>query len=277
MTALYLFILGLIVGSFLNVVSLRYVPATTIKESWNVGGRSKCTSCNKTLSWYELIPVFSFIIQFGKCRSCGSKLSLQYPLVEIMSGLIFLLPFYFDPPQSFIWIGIFLIFLLIFTIDYRLYIIPDELNFLLAVSGIGLMSLHYINDTFGLFNGSFLGYYSAIFGLRENVWTNHVFAAIIAFTIFGLIHLLTKGKGMGFGDAKLILAIGLIMGWPDITLVITLSFLIGSLISIFLLTLKKKNMKSTLPFGPFIIVATIITIFWGNELLNYYFKVINLF
>ena len=277
MTALYLFILGLIVGSFLNVVSLRYVPATTIKESWNVGGRSKCTSCNKTLSWYELIPVFSFIIQFGKCRSCGSKLSLQYPLVEIMSGLIFLLPFYFDPPQSFIWIGIFLIFLLIFTIDYRLYIIPDELNFLLAVSGIGLMSLHYINDTFGLFNGSFLGYYSAIFGLRESVWTNHVFAAIIAFIIFGLIHLLTNGKGMGFGDAKLILAIGLIMGWPDITLVITLSFLIGSLISIFLLTLKKKSMKSTLPFGPFIIVATIITIFWGNELLNYYFKVINLF
>ena len=127
---LILFILGIAIGSFLNVVSLRYEPGQKLMDFKIIGGRSHCPYCGKILSWYELVPLFSFLIQKGKCRNCEHKLSWQYPLVELLSGLIFV----FVPlvasywPLVIIWLLIFILFLLLSIIDFRHYIIPDSIN-----------------------------------------------------------------------------------------------------------------------------------------------------
>src|SRR3989338_3192403 len=150
MTYLFLFIFGLAIGSFLNVVSLRSQPGQRLLDLRIINGRSHCPHCQKTLRWYELIPLLSFIVQFGKCRHCKKKLSLQYPLVEFLSGLIFvsvpllLTNFQFSPPAGgfnlsilqliiiAVWLLIFILFLLLSVIDFRHYIIPDSINLSLA-------------------------------------------------------------------------------------------------------------------------------------------------
>ena len=143
----FLFIFGLAIGSFLNVVSLRYRPEQKLLDLKIIGGRSACPHCQKTLRWYELIPLLSFIVQFGKCRSCGQRLSLQYPLVEILTGLIFvfvpyLLSSILNSQFSIliaVWLLIFILFLLLSIIDFRHYIIPDSINLSLAVLGVVLI------------------------------------------------------------------------------------------------------------------------------------------
>src|SRR3990167_6175748 len=151
MTYLFLFIFGLAIGSFLYVVSLRYRPEQKLLDLKIIGGRSACPHCQKTLRWYELVPLLSFIIQLGKCRSCGQRLSLQYPLVEFLSGLIFILvpylltliPYFLNSkfyiPVIAVWILIFLLFLLLSVVDFRFYLIPDQINLLLAISGFILI------------------------------------------------------------------------------------------------------------------------------------------
>jgi prepilin signal peptidase PulO-like enzyme (type II secretory pathway) len=287
MLPVFLFILGLIVGSFLNVVSFRYFPEEKSFLSYkNWFGRSHCQHCHQKLAWFELIPVLSFLIQKGKCWVCHQKLSWQYPIVELASGFTFLLPFYlisnfqfpitnFQLLSSILWILIFLIFLLIWTIDYRLYIIPNELNIALASLGIILISIKDFFNQFGEFQGSFLGSYAALFGLRQNIWLNHFAAALIAAALFGLIIYLSRGRGMGMGDLKLAAVLGLVFGWPDILLALVFSFLIGGIVSLALVVLKKKNMKSRIPFGPFIILGSLALIFFGQQILDCYFNFLN--
>lgn len=285
--SLFLFILGIVIGSFLNVISLRYSPEEGLNfKKWL--GRSHCMNCGKTLSWYELIPLISFFLQKGKCRNCKRLLSWQYPLVELVGGLIFLFPLYsisnFQFPisnyyflfSSIIWILAFLSFLLIWIIDYRHYIIPDGLVILLAILGFGNIALKLFYDQFGVISGSFLGSYALLFGLRNSIWLNHFVAAFIAALIFGLIILITKGRGMGAGDFKLIIALGILFGWPDILFVIVFAFFIGSLVSFELLIHKKKTLKSHIPFAPFIILSSLTLIFFGKEILEIYFKSFNL-
>ena len=275
-----LFIFGLITGSFLNVVSFRYDPEKSVFNFRNLLGRSHCPFCSKTLRWYELIPVLSFIIQLGKCRSCSAKLSWQYPLVELASGLIFLLPLYlstdflrptsYDLLTSSIWILVFLAFLLIWTIDYRLYLIPDELNWMLALLGVSLV----INSSgaFGEFQGSFIGNYASLFGLRQNIWLNHIFGAFLGALIIGAIIFLTKGRGMGMGDLKLMAALGFLYGWPDILFIFMFGSLVGGVVSLFLIGSGRKNMKSAVPFGPFLIIGAVLVFFCGEVILRSYFN-----
>ncbi|MEK9170542.1 MAG: A24 family peptidase, partial [Patescibacteria group bacterium] len=178
---------------------------------------------------------------------------------------------------SILWILVFLIFLLIWIIDYRHYIIPDGLVILLAVLGAGNVILKFIYGQFGIISGSFLGSYAFLFGLRDSVWFNHFFAALAAALIFGLIILMTKGKGMGAGDLKLIVALGILFGWPDIIFVIIFSFFIGSLASLGLLIYKKKTLKSRIPFAPFIILGSLVLIFFGRDILAVYFNFFRIF
>src|SRR3989338_4514124 len=145
-----LFLFGLAAGSFLNVVSLRFQPGQRLLDLRIINGRSACPHCQKTLRWYELIPLLSFIVQLGRCRSCGQRLSLQYPLVELLSGLIFVFVPYslfsiLNPQFSIliaVWLLIFILFLLLSIIDFRHYIIPDSINLLLAVLGVFLIILN---------------------------------------------------------------------------------------------------------------------------------------
>ncbi len=292
----FLFISGLAAGSFLNVISLRYCELNSENNpearSYNlkaiIGGRSRCPHCQKTLKWYELIPLFSFVVQKRRCRNCGEKLSWQYPIVEILAGLIFVfVPFslnhllgfsgssdVFVVLYSIVWIFIFLLFLLLSAIDFRLYIIPDSVNLSLAILGASLIVLNskpYIpNSNYSL---SFLGYYSSLFPQINNVWLNHLSAAFLAMFFFGAVILITKGRGMGWGDFKLGGALGIIFGWPDILAVLALAFIVGALAGVFLLTKGKKKMKDAVPFGPFLVIGAALVFFFGYNILQIYFRI----
>src|SRR3989344_759895 len=252
MTYLFLFIFGLAIGSFLNVVSLRFQPKQKLLDLKIIGGRSACPHCQKTLRWYELIPLLSFIVQFGKCRSCGQRLSLQYPLVEILTGLIFvfvpyLLSSILNSQFSIliaVWLLIFILFLLLSIIDFRHYIIPNSINLSLAILGMVLMGIYIFqsnNLTIQQFNNfSFLGHYSLLFDFPflSSIWLNHFFAAFIAMAFVAAIIILSRGRGMGWGDFKLVGALGLIFGWPDISMLLFLSFIVGS-VAVLPLLIKK--------------------------------------
>jgi len=276
-----LFIFGLVIGSFLNVVAFRYSEEKNLFSTGHLGGRSQCQHCYQQLSWYELIPIFSFLVQRGKCWICYKKLSWQYLLVELASGFIFLLPLYFSRLPvtnyqllitSIIWILAFLVFLLIWSIDFRLYLIPDELNLILIGLGLVLTDFQNFYDQFGQFSGSFLGSYAGLFGLRNNIWVNHLTAALIGGLLVGLIIFLTNGKGMGMGDLKLLVALGLLFGWPDILFIFILASIIGAAVSLSLIFMEKKHMGSVVPFGPFLVVGAVLVFFFGEVMLKSYFN-----
>ncbi|MBI4993781.1 prepilin peptidase [Candidatus Wolfebacteria bacterium] len=287
----FLFVFGLAIGSFLNVVSMRFKPKQEIFDfkSLNLlcGGRSRCPHCHKILKWYELAPIFSFLFQKGKCLSCGHKLSFQYLIVEILTGLIFvfvplsLVKFFpyilyskFYILIAILWLLIFTLFLLLSIIDFRHYIIPDLINLSLAI--LGIILIFFESQDYSIFN-SFIGHYALLFGSFGNIWVDHFFAAFISMALYGIIIILSRGKGMGWGDFKLIAAIGLIFGWPDTLIIALLAFIIGSLFVIPLLIRGKKKMKDAVPFGPFIIIAAAVVFFFGFQMTDAYFKFFNLF
>ncbi len=272
----FLFIFGLAVGSFINVISIRYRFGKKLLSENIISGRSHCLDCKKKLLWYELVPLLSFIFQGGKCRHCKKNFSFQYPLVEILSGLIFVfIPFYLTSqlwPIIVIWLLIFSLFLLLSIIDFRLSIIPDQINLSLAILGLILIGFKNYYGSFGMFSGSYLRHFAAIFGWRNDIWLNHIFAVFVGLAIFLLIVVLSKGKAMGWGDVKLVGALGLIFGWPDAIMVLTLAFIIGAFVGIILMIIGTKNIKDMIPFGPFLIISSAVTFFFGYEIIYGYFK-----
>ncbi len=283
----FLFIFGLAVGSFLNVVALRYDGDHFVLNPRVIGGRSRCPHCRKKLHWYELVPIVGFLLQRGRCRHCHVKIGYWYPAVELLSGLIFVLvPLRLGGAitgaasmlplalYAAVWIAAFEAFLLVAYIDMRLGIIPDELNvalLLLAFAGIWV-SLAY----FGAANHSFFGSYAAALGLQDSVWTNHVIGALFGVLLFGGIVLATRGRGMGAGDAKFALPLGLLFGWPDILLIAMIAFIIGGGFGIGLIASGRKTMKSTVPFGPFLVIGATVAFFWGSALFRWYFHMVGL-
>ena len=239
MTTVILFVLGAIVGSFLNVVGLRW-------DSRNFGGRSRCPDCLKTLRWFELVPILSFLAQKGRCRNCGAKISWQYPLVEIWTGLLF-------ATVSYIFIPIFCIYVIITIYDFKHKIIPDELV--------------YTSILLSLLVPLFIIHYSLL------DW----FAGPIIFAFFASIWALSRGRAMGFGDAKLGLSIGLLLGAMQGFSSFVLAFWLGAFGSLFYIFLHKtgflKNdkeltMKSEVPFGPFIILGAWISLVFHLDILH---------
>jgi len=283
-----LFLSGTFFGSFLNVVTLRFKPEKGLFST--VGGRSHCPLCHKQLCWYELLPIVSFILQGAKCRSCRKKLSWQYPLVEILSGLVFLLiplkffsqPAVFNPvfPENLlltiIWIAAFLALITLSIIDLRLQIIPDSLNVFLVFLGLAQIAVLYYFHNFGLASGviagSFLGRYALIFWLGQSLWLNFALGAALGLSLFAVLYILTRGRGMGLGDVKFGLALGLLFGWPDILFVSILAFILGSIVGIFLLARGKKKMKDSLAFGPFLALGAAMVFFFGYNILDAYFN-----
>lgn len=286
-TNLLLFFLGASFGSFLNVLSFRYHPDKFLLSKDIIKGRSYCPKCHKTLSFYELIPIISFIIQCGRCRSCKQKISFQYILIEILSGLIFVFAplflrnnfmtffskihnIYYFWGLSFIWSIILLTLILIALIDLKFQIIPNELNLFLLFLGIILSVLQFYNwNNFY----SFLGSYGILLGFKNNLIINKLIAILFSLILFGGVVILTRGNGMGMGDVKLMVVLSIIFGWPEIIIISILSFILGGIISIITLILKRKTMKSLLPFGPFIVVSSFLVMFFGYEILKFYFYI----
>ncbi|MBI3088830.1 MAG: prepilin peptidase [Candidatus Colwellbacteria bacterium] len=268
-------VLGALAGSYLNVLSLRFSPEEGFRASRK--GRSRCLYCRKTLKWYELIPLVSFIIQGGKCRSCRHFLSFQYPIVELLSALVFILiPWKLGwSAITVLWILTFLVFIIVAVIDLRLGIIPDKLNLLLVVLGLLIAGFTYFQNNF---TSSLLGSYALLFQFGEgNFWINRLAGISFGLLFLGAIYFFTKGKAMGFGDVKLAGALGLLLGWPDAALALVLAFLVGSFFVLPLLLTRKKALRDALPFGPFMVLGVTLVFFFGYHILNGYFQIIGLY
>jgi prepilin signal peptidase PulO-like enzyme (type II secretory pathway) len=275
-TMIIIFLIGLAVGSFINVVSFRYEPERGLFNTTDVRGRSKCMRCLNTLKWYELIPLMSFIIQRRKCRSCNVTLSWQYPDIEIAAGILAVLLFQaFSGVELGIWILATFFLLVITAVDFRLKIIPDEANIIIGILGIARIITLQTNGGFGNFEGSSVGHYAFMFGFRKNIWLNHGFAALLGLLIFGAIIALTKGRGMGMGDLKLAVVGGILLGWPDSIFALMIAFIAGSLWGIGLIVVGRKSLKSAIPFGPFIVLGFFIMIFFGQVLMSGYFDIVD--
>lgn len=243
-----IFLLGTIIGSFLNVCIHR-IPK---KESIVFPG-SYCPSCSTPLKWYDLIPVLSFLFLKGKCRCCGERISPKYPTVELINGIIFVMLFSkIGFNLDFIFhTFLFSLFIIISFIDLDYQIIPNTM-----VLFILLVSIVYKILNFLLYN------------VPSNL-VNSLMGLGISGLIFFIIFVVSKG-GMGGGDVKLIGVLGFILGIPKIFINIFLSFLAGGIISVLLLAFKIKGRKDPIPFGPFIILGFIITLFWGDKIVNWY-------
>ena len=269
----FIFLFGLAVGSFLNCVIYRLERG----ESF-FSGRSYCPHCQHVLNWQDLIPVFSFLILKGKCRYCSQKISWQYPLVELATALLFISllnltqvrpvynltqvgPVYF----CLLLISCFLV--IIFVYDLRHYIIPDKVVY----PAIGIAFLYQLFGTFEFRVSNLFRVSSFEFRIFEPM-LNPLFSAILASIFFLLIVLVSKGKWMGVGDIKLAFLMGLILGWPNILVALFLAFSIGAIIGIGLIILGKKTLKSEVPFGPFLVTGTFIALFFGNQIINWYFN-----
>ncbi len=249
------FLLGTIIGSFLNVVIYRFNTSRSA-----IVGRSICMTCSHTLRWYEMIPVLSFLAQKGKCRSCATRISHQYPIVEVVTGIVFVLiaihflPILYVSSNLFVFllsffVFIFSILIVIAVYDIRHKIIPDSLVYVFAFFALVSTCIN-TSGSGNLFVVPSLSYFSA---------------GIILALPFALIWLFSRGRLMGLGDAKLILGIGWLFGFSQGIAVLVISFWLGALVSLFVLflTRSKVNMKTEIPFAPFLILAMIIVLFTG--------------
>jgi len=266
---LIVFVFGLIVGSFLNCVIYRLKTGGSFLK-----GRSFCPYCKHELSWQDLIPIFSFLILKGECRYCGEKISIQYPAVETATGLLFLLifnpstkdfllcsaehsrslecfGFQFLTPLYYFIISCFLI--IVFVYDLKHFIIPDRVIYLAII----------ITFLYNIFHSLFIIHNSKFL-------IQSLSSAFGAALFFLLIVLVSRGRWMGVGDIKLAFLMGLFLGWPNILVALFLAFFIGAVIGIILMVLKKKNLKSEIPFGPFLVTGTFLALFWGEKIIHWY-------
>lgn len=239
---------GLLIGSFLNVCIYR-IP----KEESIVFPSSHCPNCGTNLKWYDLVPIFSFIVQRGKCRYCGEKISPQYPIIELLNSIIYLIIYikFGLTLEFFFYAIIFSLLIVITVIDLQHMIIPDILIILILGITIVYKVLSYI-------------VYS-----KSPELLNSIGGLVLSGALFILIIILSKG-GMGGGDVTLIGALGFILGIKKIFFTIFLSFILGAIISVFLLITKIKGRKDPIPFGPFIILGFFIVVFWGEKLISWY-------
>lgn len=249
---LFVFILGLTIGSFLNVLIFR------LPKNRSILGFSRCPYCQKKIAWHDNIPVISFFLLRGRCRNCRSRISLQYPLVELLTGFLFLFSFWIYGSDL-----IFLIYILFFTslfivvatVDFKHFLILDEL---ILAGFIGSLIFIFLFRVSCL---TFNGVLSC--SLKDSLSGVLFFAGILLF-----LFLISRGKWIGFGDVKLAALIGFIFGLGDTINIFYQTFLLGFILAIILLILKRADLKTRIPLGSLISVATIFFLLSGFNLLE---------
>ncbi len=234
---------GVLIGSFLNVVIYRLPLGESI-----VFPSSKCTSCNTNLQWYDNIPVLSYIRLKGKCRYCSDKVSIQYPLIEIITGVVFgyLYKRTGLTPELIFQFVLMAILICVVVIDMKHEIIPDQLNVLLLVCGSIFMLTKY---GVGLSDG--------LYGLLIGG---------------GLLFFIALAGPMGGGDIKFMAAMGLWLGLFPTILALLIAFILGGIMGVILIVTKVKERKDHIPFGPFLVMGSIIGHFYFNEFILFYLK-----
>lgn len=246
-TLLYIliFTFGLCIGSFLNVVILRVPAGESI-----VTGPSHCPRCGRKLKWYELFPLFSFLALRGRCSGCGERISPQYPIVEAANGLLWLFLFWQLGIGGYALLVSLLasVLLALSVIDARTGEIPLGLNAAVLVLAV----LATVLD-------------------RDN-WLSHVSGLFTVSIPLWLVWLLTKGRGVGGGDIKLMAAAGLFLGWRNIVLSLFLACILATVIHLMLMAAKKAGRR--LAFGPYLSAAILLALLWGEGLITWYLSLL---
>ncbi len=238
---LIIFLYGIIIGSFLNVLIYR-LPK---KENF-VTTRSHCMNCDYQLRWYDLIPVFSYIILCGKCRKCKTHISLQYPVIELINGAMYLLIYflYGFSIETLLYALLFSVLLALSIIDFRTFEIPLGFNVFIFCLGM----IRVVTD------------------LAH--WSDYVIGFFAVSSFIYLIIFLTKGRGMGDGDGKLMAAVGLLIGWKLVVLSFFLGCVFGSIIHI--TRMKITRVDHVLAFGPYLSMGIMVSVLWGTRLIDWY-------
>lgn len=237
-----IFLLGTLIGSFLNVCIYRIPRKEDI-----VYTPSHCFNCSNPIKWYDLVPVVSYILLLGKCRHCKTKISLQYPIIELLNGAAYMGIFciYGLSKETFIYSALFSILLVIALIDLKHFIIPNGLVIALTVLALINLALDYPN------------------------WLNYVIGFFCVSLILLGIAVITRGK-MGGGDIKLMAAAGLLLGWQHILLALMLGSIIGAFIGIVLIATKVITRKQMIPFGPFLSLGIMLSVLFYEPLIFWY-------
>ena len=246
------FVLGAVIGSFLNVCIYRIPAGKSI-----VSPSSSCPSCGHQIRCYQNIPIISYLILQGRCASCRQPISMRYPIVEALTGGLFALVFHYfglnvETPVYWLFLAV---LVAIFFIDLDHRIIPDVISLPGIVVG---------------FLCSFL--------LPQVSWLESLLGVLIGGGVLLLIawgyELLTKREGMGGGDIKLLAMLGAFLGWKAVLPVVFLASLLGTLVGVPLLFLQKSGTRLAIPFGPFLATAAFIYLFWGKRLIDWYFHLV---
>ena len=241
----YLLVLGLVLGSFYNVVGLRVPEGQSI-----VRPRSHCPTCKRTLSTLDLVPVLSFVFLKGTCRGCGSKISPFYPIMELATGLLFMMAFYQFGLTGELIVALTLISLLviIFVSDMKYMIIPDKVL-------LFFLPLFFLERLF----------------IPLDPWWDPLVGAFFGFGLLLLIAVISKG-GMGGGDIKLFFVIGLALGFSQTLLTFLIATFLGAIFGVGGMMLGKHKRKELIPFGPFIAVGALLSYFYGENIISWYFS-----
>lgn len=269
------FIIGAIIGSFLGAVNYRLKFAEDI-----VFERSHCPHCKTTIRWYDNIPLLSFIILAGQCRDCGKKISWEYPLIELVTGLLFAatawkflgtLGFTASPERAFGTMDVIQMAYWLFVMSYLVLILFHDLDYMLISDAVVYPAV--------LVTLVFQAYLSAgssfsPLNFRSPI-ANALIGALVAALFFLALIWISRGKWIGGGDVKLGFLAGATVGFPKIAYVLFLTYMIGAIISLLLVATKRKTWKSQIPFGPFLVTGILIVMFfseqiqtWANRYLN---------
>ncbi len=239
---------GLVIGSFLNVCIYRLQKHVSISKP-----RSHCPNCKHQLKYWENIPVLSYLLLRGKCSNCKIKISVRYPLVEILTALTFVvIYYYFDVSiETFLLMLFFSIVVILTFIDIDVQLLPNNL---LIISIFPIIAFILINQT--------------------NSYLNHISGAVLLALLFLLIgyigKLVYKVDSMGMGDVKYAAVIGLLLGWKIGILALVIAFFSAAAIIVIIAMYKKLSRKQKMPFGPFLSIGCFIAFFWGTDILNWY-------
>ncbi len=244
---LIIFILGASIGSFLNVLIDR------LPKEESINGRSHCDFCGKKIAWRDLIPVFSFFVLKGKSRCCHKRLSFQYPAIEFVTGFIFVMVFkdgpYLGPSliRSVLMLSILSSLIVIFVTDLKHHLISDYILLALFVFSV----IYHLLSTISIS----LFFYFFISSL------------IVALPIF-LIYFISKERAMGLGDVFLAANIGFLLGWQEGFLALYTAFVTGAIFGLIAIIFKNKKLKSKIAFGPFLVIGTVVMLFWGEKIVE---------
>jgi len=229
-----LFLLGVIVGSFITVVT-----EDAEGYAWLKRKRSKCLSCGHKLAVKDLFPLLSYLFLRGKCRYCGKKIGKRHLLIELGSGVayaaVFVLLNFDVSPKLFLYLLIITVLIALSVTDLRFWTLPDTL-----VSALAVLAL------------------IKTFVLGEPGFSSSLIGGIAGLLSLGIVVVLSRGKAMGMGDVKLAGAMGLLFGWPQLLLALIIAFVLGGAFGAMLILLKKATAKSAIPFGPFLTFATVL-------------------